>query len=132
MLHTVFRLHPNMDLRLCLQVQCQQFGISSGAIVTCVGSLQSATLRLAGADVLETREGPFEICSLVGTITPDGVHLHISLADQHGQMWGGHLCEGSPVYTTAEVVILNLSQHQLARKFDPNTGYAELHVPQNG
>ena len=32
MLHTVFRLHPNMDLRLCLQVQCLQSGISSGAL----------------------------------------------------------------------------------------------------
>jgi predicted DNA-binding protein with PD1-like motif len=132
MSHIVFRLQPNMDLRSALQAECRRVGISSGAIVTCVGSLKRATLRLAGADIIETREGPFEICSLVGTLTPDGVHFHISLADAHGQMWGGHLCEGSPIHTTAEIVILDLSDQLLRRTFDPNTGYPELHVPQKG
>lgn len=129
MSHSVFRLSPNADLRSSIWTWCVDHHIDSAAIVTCVGSLSTATLRLAGADIIETRTGPFEICSLVGTITADGVHLHISLADGQGRMWGGHLCEGSPVYTTAEIVIVNLSEHNLSRQLDPQTGYPELFVP---
>ena len=131
MSHIIFRLGPDTDLRTSLMTACKQNDVSSGAIVTCVGSLKFATLRLAGANSIEKKNGPFEICSLVGTLTPEGVHLHISLADGNGQMWGGHLCEDSIVYTTAEIVIVDLSSHQLTRRLDPNTGYDELYIPQN-
>lgn len=41
----------------------------------------------------------------VGTLPPDGAHLHIAIADNRGAVIGGHLCAGSLVRTTAELVI---------------------------
>jgi len=97
-------------------------------MVTCVGSLKSAKLRMAGGDIVVERQGPFEILSLVGTWTPEGGHWHISLSDHQGEVWGGHLCNGSVVYTTAEIVILDVGHHGPTRTHDPETGYDELYV----
>ena len=49
--------------------------------------------------------GPLEIVSLVGTLSADGCHLHASVSNGEGRTSGGHLLEGCPIYTTAEVVI---------------------------
>ena len=43
-------------------------------------------------------------------------------------MIGGHLCAGSLVRTTAELVIGLLPEWQFRRAFDPATGYAELRI----
>ena len=98
-------------------------------MVTCVGSLKIATLRMAGGNDTIEREGPFEILSLVGTWTPEGGHWHISLSDHTGSVWGGHLCIGSIIYTTAEIVIVDVGHHRPIRQYDPKTGYAELFIP---
>ena len=98
-------------------------------MVTCVGSLQTARLRMAGAKDIIERDGPFEILSLVGTWTPEGGHLHISLSDGTGKVWGGHLSTNSLIYTTAEIVIVDIGQHTPIRRYDSNTGYDELYIP---
>ena len=41
---------------------------------------------------------------------------------------GGHLCPGTLVNTTCEVVLLALEGVQFARVFDPETGYHELDI----
>ncbi len=43
-------------------------------------------------------------------------------------MIGGHLCAGSLVRTTAELVIGLLPEFQFRRELDPATGYAELRI----
>ena len=43
-------------------------------------------------------------------------------------MIGGHLCAGSLVRTTAELVIGLLPAWQFRRERDPATGYAELAI----
>ncbi len=43
-------------------------------------------------------------------------------------MIGGHLCVGSLVRTTAELVIGLLPEWQFSRKLDLATGYAELQI----
>ena len=98
-------------------------------MITCVGSLQSARIRMAGANEIIERVGPFEILSLVGTWTPEGGHWHISLSDGNGNVWGGHLCTGSIIYTTAEIVIVDIGRHNPIRQYDSNTGYDELYIP---
>jgi len=124
----VFRLHPHQDLRNSIETWCFNHNLQGAAVVTCVGSLQHATLRMAGASDTITQEGPFEILSLVGTWTPKGGHFHISLSDKEGQVWGGHLCPNSPIYTTAEIVLVDIGAHQPSRQHDPNTGYDEFVV----
>ena len=43
-------------------------------------------------------------------------------------MIGGHLCAGSLVRTTAELVIGLLPEWRFRRELDPVTGYAELRI----
>lgn len=126
------RLHPGTDLRGALEELVRARGLAAACIVTCVGSLARASLRLAGASATTEREGPFEILSLVGTLSPDGPHLHVALADAHGATWGGHLLPGCVVHTTAEVVVQPLEHLRFARELDPATGWNELVVRPSG
>jgi predicted DNA-binding protein with PD1-like motif len=122
------RLHPDEDLRDRLQALTQAHGWEAAAIVTAVGSLRQAHLRFAGQPDGTVLDGPFEILSLVGTLSRHGLHLHISLGDAHGQVWGGHLLSGCPIYTTAEIVLTTLPGLVFARSPDPVTGYRELAI----
>lgn len=114
-------------MRDSLESWCKQDGIDAAAIVSVVGSLKVANIRFAAAGEPTTLEGPFEIVSCVGTLGSKGIHVHISLADKEGKVLGGHLCSGSTVYTTAEIVVCNLSEDwQFERVLDAATGYPEL------
>ena len=125
---TATRLTPGADLKDALTGFTQERNLSAGIILTCVGSLAEASLRFAGQEETTTLSGPFEILSLVGTLSPEGVHLHIALADKEGKTVGGHVQVGCLVYTTAELVIGELSGMTFLRTFDTVTGYEELEV----
>ena len=89
-----FRLRPGQDLRQRIEEFVKARNIRAGFILTAVGSLRSATIRLADQKEPTTFAGKFEIVSLVGTMGQDGVHLHISIADNTGKTIGGHLVDG--------------------------------------
>ena len=120
------RLQPNADLRRSLEHVSAQNKLEAGFVVSVVGSLKKARLRMAGASEIVSVEGPFEIFALSGTLCSDGAHLHIGLSDQTGSCIGGHLCYGSVVYTTAEIVVGASKNHIFKRIHDKNTGYPEL------
>ncbi len=100
----------------------------AGCVISAVGSLSLAQLRLAGATQATVIHGELEIVSLSGTLSPDGSHLHIAVAGSSGIVIGGHLCAGSLVRTTAELVIGLLPEWSFCRELDPATGYAELRI----
>jgi predicted DNA-binding protein with PD1-like motif len=127
MLHAL-RLRPGDDLYLSLAQWTKDQALPAAAIVTCVGSLTEATLRLAGATETRRLTGPFEIVSLVGTLAPTGLHLHIAISDADGRCTGGHLKPGSLIHTTAELVITELPGLRFDRAPDPETGYPELTI----
>lgn len=130
---SAIRFSPGGDLRDSLENWCKGEKIDAAAIVSVVGSLEVASIRFAGADEPTTLVGPFEIVSCVGTLGSKGIHVHISLADKDGKVIGGHLCSGSTVYTTAEVVVCNLSEDWLFdRVLDSATGYPELDCVRKG
>ncbi len=85
-------------------------------------------LRFAGAAEATAIRGDLEILSLAGTLSPDGAHLHIATADNTGAVIGGHLCAGSRVRTTAELVVALLPEWQFHRVLDLATGFAELQI----
>lgn len=120
----VFRLLPGQDLKIDLKNFSDKSGVKSGIIVCLVGSINNAVLRMSNGDK-RVFEGPFEIVSSEGTISQDGVHVHISVSDEMGRVFGGHLLEGCKIYTTAEIGIIE-SEIMLKRAFDPETGYKEL------
>ncbi|WP_094123015.1 PPC domain-containing DNA-binding protein [Hymenobacter lapidarius] len=120
------RLRPGDDLRQQLTAFVQAQHMRAGAVLTCVGSLTVATLRLANQDGPTEYRGHFEIVSLVGTLSTNGSHLHLSVADSTGRTIGGHLLDGCRVYTTAEIVLGELPALEFRREPDPTFGYQEL------
>jgi len=126
------RLHPGDDLRLALEAATREHALAAACVATCVGSLTHAALRLAGASARTTIAGPLEIVALVGTLSPDGPHLHLAVAAADGRVHGGHLLPGSIVHTTAELVLLVLDELAFARALDPRTGWKELVIGPGG
>jgi predicted DNA-binding protein with PD1-like motif len=122
------RLPPGADLRRALEVWMGEQQEQACCLISAVGSLSLAQLRLAGATQATAIHGELEILSLSGTLSPDGSHLHIAIADSSGTVIGGHLCAGSLVRTTAELVIGLLPEWQFSRKLDLASGYAELQI----
>ena len=122
------RLTPGQDLRRALEAWMGEQEEQGGCVISAVGSLSVAQLRLAGAVEASAINGELEILSLSGTLSPDGAHLHIAIADGSGAVIGGHLCAGSLVRTTAELVIGLLPEWRFSRELDPATGYPELRI----
>ena len=122
------RLQPGDDLRGALEAWMGEQGEQAGCLISAVGSLSVAQLRLAGATETTGIHGDLEILSLSGTLSSDGAHLHIALANSNGAVIGGHLCCDSLVRTTAELVIGLLPEWRFRRELDPTTGYAELQI----
>jgi predicted DNA-binding protein with PD1-like motif len=122
------RLQPGADLRLALEAWMGEQQEQAGCVISAVGSLSLAQLRLAGATQATAVHGELEIIKLSGTLSPDGAHLHIAVADSSGAVIGGHLCAGSLVRTTAELVIGLLPEWRFSRELDPATGYPELRI----
>ena len=122
------RLQPGDDLRQTLEAWMGEQQEQAGCLISVVGSLSVAQLRLAGANEATAIRGDLEILSLSGTLSPDGAHLHIAIAGSSGAVIGGHLCAGSLVRTTAELVIGLLPEWQFSRELDPATGYPELRI----
>lgn len=126
------RLRPHQDLRLELEKFAKENGLQAGFILTCVGSLRHAALRLANKPDTTHFEDKFEILSLVGTLSVDGPHLHVALSDGTGKTIGGHLQVGNLIYTTAEIVIGELDDLVFTRPIDAETTYDELQIKPRG
>ena len=122
------RLRPGDDLRQQLTAFVQTHHIVAGTLLTCVGSLTVATLRLANQEGPTVYRGHFEIVSLVGTLSTNGSHVHLAVSDSTGRTIGGHLLDGCRVYTTAEIVLGELPALEFRREPDPTFGYQELTI----
>jgi predicted DNA-binding protein with PD1-like motif len=126
------RLAPGADLKAELERLTRELDLRAGCILTCVGSLSRARLRAPGgageADAFLTYAEPMEILSLCGTLSPEGLHLHIALSRRDGAVVGGHLVLGCTVHTTAELAIGDLTGVEFRRLPDESTGYSELSV----
>lgn len=130
-IHT-FRIKPGNDLKTELETFVKTNNIQAGFIITCVAGLKQATLRMAGASPdrqdIRTYGGDYEVTSLVGTVSVNGVHLHMSISDSEGRSFGGHLKEGTIIHPTAEVVIGEDERTIYTRELDEETGFPELVV----
>ncbi len=122
------RLSPGQDLRQELLRFARQQRLEAGFIASVAGSLARTSIRYANQPDASTRDGHFEIVSLSGTLTQSGAHVHLSVSDSTGATFGGHLMDGSRIYTTAEIVIGELTKARFGREVDSTYGYRELHV----
>lgn len=122
------RLLPGTDLRRALQDGASSRGTDSAFVVAGIGSLIEASLRYADEPAVTVLPGPLEIQSLSGSLSALGAHLHMTVADASGRVYGGHLGYGSTIRTTAEILLALLPNGSLTREHDPETGFDELVV----
>lgn len=122
------RLKPNQDLKQEIEAFVKKERIEAGWIMTCVGSLIQTNLRYANQPEGTKSIGHFEIVSLVGTVSINGSHIHLSTSDSVGVTKGGHLLGENLVYTTAEIVIGESKNHVFTREKDGSTPWEELQI----
>lgn len=127
-----FRLKPGEDLQAGIEKIVKEKNITAGWVATCVGSLTDYSIRLANQPEAAAGTGHFEIVSLVGTLSTNGSHIHISISDSTGKTIGGHLMPGCKVYTTAEIVLQADSRYEFIRENDGTTPWKELQVKEAG
>ena len=96
--------------------------------MSCVGSLTDYSIRFANQPKASAGSGHFEIVSLTGTISINGLHLHISISDNTGKTIGGHLMEGCKIYTTAEIILVESGKYIFNRIKDGSTPWEELQI----
>jgi predicted DNA-binding protein with PD1-like motif len=125
------RLGPGQDLRAAIEAAAAQAGAPEGGaafVLQGIGSLSVAQLRYAGMPHATELLGDLEILTLAGSVSPDGAHLHMSVSDAQGRVYGGHVSAGCIVRTTAELLLALLPGHVFSRATDPASGYKELVV----
>lgn len=122
------RLHPQQDLRSALMAVLVKEGVDAAFVMQGIGSLDGARIRFAGVGEPAELQGDLEILTLAGSISPDGVHLHITVGDAHGRVTGGHVAPGCIVRTTAEILLGLLPDYRFSREPDPRSGWDELAI----
>lgn len=124
----VLRLAPGADPRAALDRWCSSNRVEAAVVLSAMGSLSTAALRCAGQEQATVISGDLEVCSLTGTLSHHGLHLHLVVSDAEGRCTGGHLLMGSVVRTTLELALLRIDGLVLERTHDPATGHHELVV----
>jgi predicted DNA-binding protein with PD1-like motif len=126
------RLKEGQDLKISIEKLVAALNLSAATVISGVGSLTAAKLRMAGAEInkqeVRSLDGPFEIVSLTGNLGPNRTHLHVSLSDKTGKVVGGHVKEGCVVHTTVELVLAVEDILIFGSVPDPDTGFDELSI----
>ena len=97
-------LGAGRDIRRSLERLAVELN-ASGFVLGVVGNLSQAAFQCPGQATPTVLEGDLEIITLQGTISPQGVHLHLSFSDGACQVWGGHLEPGTLVQKGADLLV---------------------------
>jgi predicted DNA-binding protein with PD1-like motif len=124
------RLNHGADLLEELTGICRQHDIRLGCIEA-IGAVKKASIgfydQQARAYAYLTLDKAMEITKLSGNVSvKDGqvfVHAHVTLADDTGRAYGGHLAPGTIVFA-CECIIEAFEGPALERVFDEETGLA--------
>lgn len=122
------RLQHGADLLEEITQTCNRENIRLGRIQA-IGAVQRARLAYYNQKTREYRfftiDQALEILNLSGNISlKDGepmVHAHITLADDAGNAYGGHVAPGTAVFA-CEIVIESFEGPAFERSFDEETG----------
>ncbi len=121
-----FRLVRGDDLRMSIEEKCREQNIGTAVVLSGVGCVYHARIRLADASRHLETDRDHEIVSLTGTVSKGEAHIHVALADDSGSCIGGHLEKGCLINTTAEIVLGIVEEYDSAREYDEDTGYDEI------
>ena len=128
----IVRLDKGEEIHSCLREVCETYGVRA-ASVTGIGAAKGVTI---GMYDLETGRYSdlqlpdfMEITNLSGNVsTLDGeafLHLHITLADENGHAFGGHL-KRAYIGATAEI-FFTVYDTNIDRAHDDATGLNTFH-----
>jgi len=130
----VARLKTGEDYHKSLVKIAQKYQLKAGFVLNSVGMMKDIELGFfqgKGKYRANKFAGPMEVTSIQGNFALMGkelkTHFHINLADQNGQVHGGHFTKGI-VHVTAEVLILKLDQAKMTRKIEKDTGLGGLNL----
>jgi uncharacterized protein len=122
------RLEHGADLLNELYQLCQSQNIQMGTLQV-IGAVQRACIGFydQGKKLYQqiTLPNPAEIVCCIGNISSKDekifIHAHLTLSDEQGKSWGGHLMPGTIIFA-AEFQIQELQGKILQRSEDPVTG----------
>lgn len=120
------RLKRGEDLLGAIRQLCREKDIRAGVVLSAVGCVSRARIRDASGVTIREIQDHCEIVSLNGTVSAQRCHLHIALSKEDLSTIGGHLCLGTIVNTTCELVIGTLPEITFGVENDAETGYDEL------
>ena len=120
------RLSEDEDLLEAITRRAKRAKITAGFFIL-IGALKKAKLgfyREQEYKPIEISE-PVEIASCMGNISVKEeeplVHAHISVSNEKGEAFGGHLLPGCVVSVNAELVLVEAADLRLQRVFDEET-----------
>lgn len=107
---------------------CRDYDIRLGRIEA-FGAVKKARLGFYNQKTREYQDfildRPLEITKLIGNISlKDGnpiIHAHLTLADENGSAYGGHLMPGTIIFA-CEIILQIFDGTPFERKFDEETG----------
>lgn len=111
-------LDAGSDLHHSLRALAAREGIE-GFVLSVVGNLSQAAFQCPGTTQPTMLQGDLEVITLQGTLSPQGVHLHLSLSDGQCQVWGGHLEPGTLVQKGVDVLVGVLDRSAGATSVSP-------------
>jgi predicted DNA-binding protein with PD1-like motif/glutaredoxin len=123
-------LSAGSDLRRSLEELSRQHN-ANGFVLSVVGNLSEACFACPGRTTPTRLTGELEIITLQGSLSPEGVHLHLSVSDSDCQVWGGHLEHGSLVLKGADLLVGWLTgetQQRAPMKANPGQGRVTIAV----
>jgi len=107
----VLRYKYKSDLLLGLQRSVKEEGIQNGVILAGIGSVCNYHIHSVSNSEFPSRniyikdpDAPADLASMNGYIIDGRVHAHVTLTNEEGA-FGGHLEEGTSVFTFAIVTI---------------------------
>ncbi|WP_163099935.1 PPC domain-containing DNA-binding protein [Peribacillus alkalitolerans] len=140
------RLLPGTDLLTGIEEICRENSIKSASITNCFGSFQSTGFLYlvpkpessigAGYSDLIGVEGPIELLNGTGVVCQRDdqyeLHVHGTMCDKEGRVFGGHLVKGENPVITVDMVITEIKEMNLYRKFDEETGGNQFYPVKKG
>ena len=114
---------------------CRGEGITLGR-VEAIGAVSKARVGFYNQSTRQYQfrelDGPMEITALVGNVSlRDGqvmVHAHVTLCDEQGRAFGGHLAPGTVIFA-CEFVVQELQGRPLVRDVDEQTHLPLWNMP---
>ncbi len=127
------RLPQGADLLESITKICKEENIKIGKI-TAIGAVKKAVIAIY--DQVEKKyrnlelNKEMEMVSCIGNVSilngQPFVHCHISLADEQGRCFGGHLMVGTEIFV-CELIIEEFEGEPIERVYDERTGLSLWH-----